>query len=229
MSRAIIVLVIFGASMVSSFMGVLAYLMFFTGCKRHKNNRKCDADDKCKWDTYGSPATCINIDDTATINPNANDDLDSTTPDDSFTVPTDESSLNECYGSRYGDLRAAFGTDKDSLGAHWTSNGESENRTRSCTLTDEEATCYATRYSDIDVADLQKVRKHYYETGMSENRDFTCGLGVKELKCYVERYPDLQTAFGTDYDARSTESTLYKALVHWNSHGKSEERDATCD
>src|SRR6056300_1115092 len=61
----------------------------------------------------------------------------------SFTVPTDQASLNECYGARYWDLRATFGTDGDSLGSHYTSsttNGP-ENRSNSCTLSDAEAQC----------------------------------------------------------------------------------------
>ena len=43
---------------------------------------------------------------------------------------------------------------------------------------------------------------------MGENKDFVCPPGVTELKCYGERYTDLQNAFGTDYAARSTASTL---------------------
>ena len=41
--------------------------------------------------------------------------------DESFTIPTDEASLNECYGARYVDLRAAFGTDGAALKNHYLS------------------------------------------------------------------------------------------------------------
>ncbi|CAY39738.1 hypothetical protein OTV1_150 [Ostreococcus tauri virus 1] len=150
-----------------------------------------------------------------------------------FVVPTAADKLNECYGARHWDLRAAFGTDGDALGSHYTTyttNG-SENRNNSCTLSDEEAQCYLDRYPDAKTyagTDLKKARKHYYETGMAQNRDFACGLSVKELQCYVERYPDLQTAFGTDYAARGTDKTLYKAGVHWDTYGKGEDRDYSC-
>jgi len=151
----------------------------------------------------------------------------------SFTVPTDQASLNECYGARYWDLRAAMGTDGDALGNHYTNgtvNGP-ETRSNSCTLSDDEAQCYIDRYPDAKTyagTDLQKARKHYYETGMAENRDFACGLSVKELQCYGERYSDLQNAFGTDYAARGTDKTLYKLGQHWGRSGAGEGRDFSC-
>ena len=153
--------------------------------------------------------------------------------DESFTVPTDEASLNECYGARYVDLRAAFGTDGASLKNHYTTyttNG-SENRNNSCTLSDEEAQCYLDRYEDVKTfagTNLELARKHYYETGISENRDFACPPAIKELECYGDRYSDLQSAFGTDYDARGTDKTLYRLNQHWHNHGKSENRDFSC-
>jgi hypothetical protein len=153
--------------------------------------------------------------------------------DDTYTIPTDDASNANCYGARYVDLRAAFGTDAAALENHYTTyttNG-SENRDNSCTLNDGEAQCYIDRYADAKTfagTDLEKGRKHYYETGMAENRDFTCPPAIKELKCYGERYPDLQNAFGTDWDARGGNSTLYKLNTHWNNHGKGENRDFSC-
>ena len=151
--------------------------------------------------------------------------------DETFTIPTDETSLNECYGARYWDLRAAFGTDKAALGGHYTNSGTPEGRSNSCTLSDAEAQCYLDRYPAVQAyagTNLKLARKHYYEVGMGENKDFVCPPGVTELKCYGERYPDLQNAFGTDYAARSTASTLYKLGQHWGAHGKGEERDFSC-
>tara|TARA_Y100000389_G_scaffold184785_1_gene203549 strand:- start:1175 stop:1771 length:597 start_codon:yes stop_codon:yes gene_type:complete len=154
-------------------------------------------------------------------------------PDETFTVPTEADSLSECYGARYTDLRAAFGTDKAALGRHYTTyttNG-SENRSNSCILSDEEAQCYLDRYPAVQAyagTNLKLARKHYYEVGMGENKDFTCPPGVKELKCYGERYPDLQNAFGSDYVARSTASTLYKLNQHWSAYGQGEGRDFSC-
>jgi hypothetical protein len=159
----------------------------------------------------------------------ANDNQD----DDTYTIPTDDASKANCYGARYVDLRAAFGTDAAALENHYTTyttNG-SENRDNSCTLSDGEAQCYIDRYADAKTfagTDLEKGRKHYYETGMAENRDFACPPAIKELKCYGERYPDLQNAFGTDWDARGTNKTLYKLNTHWNNHGKGENRDFSC-
>ena len=153
-------------------------------------------------------------------------------PDETFTIPTEADSLSECYGARYGDLRAAFGTDKAALGGHYTTyttNG-SETRSNSCTLSDEEAQCYLDRYPAVQAyagTNLKLARKHYYEVGMGENKDFVCPPGVTELKCYGERYPDLQTAFGTDYDTPGF-GTTYKLGVHWANHGNGENRDYSC-
>ena len=165
--------------------------------------------------------------------PAAGEGAGTDTPDETFTVPTEADSLSECYGARYWDLRAAFGSDKAALSGHYTTyttNG-SENRSNSCTLSDAEAQCYLDRYPAVQAyagTNLKLARKHYYEVGMGENKDFVCPPGVKELKCYGERYPDLQNAFGTDYAARSTASTLYKLGQHWSAHGKGEDRDFSC-
>ena len=153
--------------------------------------------------------------------------------DETLTIPTDADSLTKCYGARYTDLRAAFGTDKAALGGHYTTyttNG-AETRDNSCTLSDAEAQCYLDRYPAVQAyagTNLKLARKHYYEVGMGVNNDFVCPPGVKELKCYGERYPDLQNAFGTDYAARSTTGTIYKLDQHWGAHGKGESRDFSC-
>jgi len=149
-----------------------------------------------------------------------------------FTIPTDDTSLNECYGARYTDLRAAFGTNNGAYGSHWTNHGIGEGRDRSCTITDEQAQCYLDRYPDAKAyagTDLKKARKHYYETGLAQHKDFVCGPTVKELACYVRRYPDLQTAFGTNYEiGNEWNQTLYQAYQHWHSNGLTEGRDYSC-
>ena len=153
-------------------------------------------------------------------------------PDETFTIPTEQDSLNECYAARYTDLRAAFGTDKAQAETHYTTyttNG-AETRDNSCTLSDAEAQCYLDRYPAVQAyagTNLKLARKHYYEVGMGENKDFTCPPGVTELKCYGERYPELQTAFGTDYDTPGF-GTTYKLNQHWANHGKGENRDFSC-
>jgi hypothetical protein len=144
--------------------------------------------------------------------------------DETFTIPTEQDSLNECYGARYTDLRAAFGTDKAALGGHYTTyttNG-AETRDNSCTLSDAEAQCYLDRYPAVQAyagTNLKLARKHYYEVGMGVNNDFVCPPGKKEFQCYLDRYPDLQDAFGTDLQA---------ARTHWVNHGKGESRDYSC-
>ena len=139
-----------------------------------------------------------------------------------FVIPTDATSLNECYAARYPDLRLAFGTNNAGLGGHWTNNGTKEGRDHTCTMSDEQAQCYIDRYPDAKTyagTDLEKARKHYYETGIKENRDFACPPAKKEIECYLARYPDLQNAFGTN---------LYKANSHWHSNGKKGGRDYSC-
>ena len=155
------------------------------------------------------------------------------TPDETFTIPTEADSLSECYGARYTDLRATFGTDKAALDGHYTTyttNG-AEARDNSCTLSDAEAQCYLDRYPAVQAyagTNLKLARKHYYEVGMGENKDFVCPPGVTELQCYGERYPDLQNAFGTDYAARGTVKTIYKLGQHYAGFGKGEGRDFSC-
>ena len=153
-------------------------------------------------------------------------------PDETFTIPTDADSTAECYGARHWDLRAAFGTNKASLTSHQTGSGTTEGRDLTCDISDEEAQCYLDRYPAAQAyagTNLKLARKHYYEVGMGVNNDFTCAPSVKELKCYGERYPDLQAApIGTDYEARNTQSALYKLGQHWGKHGKGEGRDASC-
>ncbi|AET84673.1 hypothetical protein OLOG_00217 [Ostreococcus lucimarinus virus OlV4] len=80
----------------------------------------------------------------------------------SFVIPTDETSLNECYASRYTDLRLAYDTNNTGLGAHWTTHGTGEGRDHSCTITDAEAQCYLDRYPDAKAyagTDLKKATK----------------------------------------------------------------------
>ena len=154
-------------------------------------------------------------------------------PDETFTVPADIASKAECYGARYWDLRAAFGSDNAALQGHSVNSqpGGSESRDLTCNISDAEAQCYLDRYPAVQAyagTNLKLARKHYYEVGMGEHKDFACPPAVTELKCYGERYLDLQNAFGTDYEARSTQSTLYKLGQHWGRHGAGEGRDFSC-
>ena len=154
--------------------------------------------------------------------------------DETFTIPTDETSLNECYAARYKDLRAAFGTDKVALNNHYTTyttNG-AETRSNSCALSDDEVQQYLDRYPAVQAyagTNLKLARKHYYEVGMGEHKNFSGNPGPEELICYLQRYPDLQTAFGTDYELSDGGSqSVYKAMNHWGNHGKDEGRDYSC-
>ena len=154
-------------------------------------------------------------------------------PDDTYTIPTDQDSLNECYAARYKDLRAAFGHQGQALNDHYTTyttNG-AENRSNSCTLSDEEAQQYLDRYPAVQAyagTNLELARKHYYEVGMGEHKNFSGNPGPEELICYLQRYPDLQNAFGTDYDISDGSTSVYKAMTHWSAHGQGEGRDFSC-
>jgi len=155
-------------------------------------------------------------------------------PDETFTIPTDQDSLNECYAARYTDLRAAFGHNGDALGGHYTTNttNGAETRSNSCTLSDDEVQQYLDRYPAVQAyagTNLKLARKHYYEVGMGEKKNFSGNPGPEELICYLQRYPDLQTAFGTDYELSDGGSqSVYKAMNHWANHGKGEDRDFSC-
>tara|TARA_Y100000389_G_scaffold137054_1_gene134624 strand:+ start:75 stop:674 length:600 start_codon:yes stop_codon:yes gene_type:complete len=168
-----------------------------------------------------------------TPTPQAGPSAGPSAPDETFTIPTDQDSLNECYAARYKDLRAAFGHQGQALNNHYTThttNG-AENRSNSCTLSDEEAQRYLDRYPAVQAyagTNLELARKHYYEVGMGEHKNFSGNPGPEELICYLQRYPDLQNAFGTDYDISNGSTSVYKAMQHWGNHGQGEGRDFSC-
>jgi len=188
--------------------------------------------DKLKADPDATPADVAAAQMEADNAQAAADDVDDDV-DETFTVPVDAVSTAECYGARYWDLRAAFGTNNAALASHSgrSAPGGPESRDLTCNISDAEAQCYLDRYPAVQAyagTNLKLARKHYYEVGMGENKDFVCPPGVTELQCYGERYPDLQNAFGTDYAARGTVKTIYKLGQHYAGFGKGEGRDFSC-
>jgi hypothetical protein len=141
--------------------------------------------------------------------------------DDTFTVPTDNTSKAECYASRYPDLRIAYDTDAAGLENHWNDHGsKGENRINSCELSDDEAQAYINRYEAVKTyagTNLDKARKYYYETGMGLHHDFAIPPAKKELECYLQKNTDI-----SGY-------TLTQGLVHWQNHGKNEGRNYDCN
>ena len=74
------------------------------------------------------------------------------------------------YLNNYGDLAAAFGSDKAALFSHFTEYGMSEGRQAS---DDFNVYIYMNRYNDLADAfgnDLQKYYEHYIKFGISEGR-----------------------------------------------------------
>ena len=240
-SQDILIIVIMMMMMSSVFSVIAGGGLFLTlpeegdECEGKDDNGKyvIDEDGKCVLDEcdYGyskssSGKKCI-VDEIDTDSDTDDEDDGGGGGGATYTVPTDENSKTKCYLSRYPDLRLAFGNDLNAAKSHWTTNGLSENRNKSCQMSDDEAICYLDRYPDMIAAygeDSESGRKHYYEIGIDTDLDFACPPAKKEIECYLNRYSDLSTNL-----ASTPFNQKYQALVHWSNHGKNENRSYVCD
>ncbi|MBQ9277901.1 MAG: hypothetical protein IJ224_04620 [Lachnospiraceae bacterium] len=145
------------------------------------------------------------------------------------------------YINKYGDLRAAFGSNSSAALAHFVNNGMKEGR-QACAAFNVQV--YKSNYSDLRNAfgnDLRSYYLHYIRNGKKENRNAVTLIGsgstgstgsktsvydgvdysaVYDYNYYINRYSDLKSAFGNDSSA---------ALAHFVRYGMSEGRQAKED
>ena len=148
------------------------------------------------------------------------------------------------YINKYGDLRAAFGTNSSAALAHFVNNGMKEGRQASASFNVQ---VYKNNYADLRNAfgsDLKSYYLHYIRNGKRENRNAVTSIGtgssqsttstsgaptvydgidysaVYDYNYYINKYADLRAAFGTDSTA---------ALAHFVKNGMKEGRQAKAD
>ena len=145
------------------------------------------------------------------------------------------------YINKYGDLRAAFGSNSSAALAHFVNNGMKDGRQACAAFNVQE---YKSNYSDLRNAfgnDLRSYYLHYIRNGKKENRNAVTLIGsgstgstgsktsvydgvdysaVYDYNYYINRYSDLKSAFGNDSSA---------ALAHFVRYGMSEGRQAKED
>lgn len=120
----------------------------------------------------------------------------------------------EQYANDYGDLKSAFGDDKEALLKHYLTYGIEEKREVSGLI---DVVKYREKYPDLDAAfgdNWDAYVNHFLTYGAFEGRD--SGTDFNALD-YAERYADLKEAFGDDVLA------LYQ---HYQTCGKDEKREA---
>ena len=68
MSSDVVIAVALGGCMLSSIVST-GVMLYYSRCSVVDNEEDCNDSDNCHWDTYGSPAKCISIDDATTPGP----------------------------------------------------------------------------------------------------------------------------------------------------------------
>jgi hypothetical protein len=86
-------------------------------------------------------------------------------------------------------------------------------------MTDEDAACYAARYTDLNGTD---ARVHYLSTGYNQGRNPYCTANLTNIqaKRYLSRYPELNQKVGV-----SSRSAFQYARDFFNSNGHKEKHD----
>lgn len=102
------------------------------------------------------------------------------------------------YADKYGDLKAAYGTDEAALLKHFMTSGAKEGRVMSPIL---DVVAYRNAYADLNAAfgdDWDAYVDHYLTFGIREGRK----EGVLfDLADYAAKNPDVKAAYGDDYTA----------------------------
>ena len=86
-------------------------------------------------------------------------------------------------------------------------------------MTDEDAACYAARYTDLNGTD---ARVHYLSTGYNQGRNPYCTANLTNIqaKRYLSRYPELNQKVGV-----SSKAAFEYARDFFNTHGHQEKHD----
>lgn len=118
------------------------------------------------------------------------------------------------YADTYGDLKEAYGYDREALWQHFVTFGLSEGRNMNGLL---DVVKYRQEYADLDEAfgdNWDAYVDHFLLYGAKENRD--TGTDFNALD-YAERYGDLKEAYGDD---------VLALWQHYQAYGAAEHREA---
>ena len=115
----------------------------------------------------------------------------------------------EYYLSKYGDLRAAYGTDQGAAWQHYLGWGIQEGRSGNPFF---DPPFYRALNPDLGSFNGAALLEHWIRNGISEGR---FGSRYFCIHHYIEASPDLKAAFGTNFEA---------AFEHWKTNGNVEGR-----
>ncbi|WP_300846598.1 M23 family metallopeptidase [uncultured Acetatifactor sp.] len=117
------------------------------------------------------------------------------------------------YADSYGDVKEAYGYDREALWNHFRNFGMKEGRNMNMFF---DVAKYRAQYADLEAVfgdDWGAYLNHYLTYGAKEGRD--TGTGFDSLE-YADRYADLKEAFGDD---------VLALWHHYQTYGSAEQRD----
>ena len=115
----------------------------------------------------------------------------------------------EYYLAKYGDLRAAYGTNQGAAWQHYAAFGIKEGRSGNPFF---DPSFYRDCNPDLRAFDGPTLLDHWIRSGISEGRR---GSRYFWINYYIDVSPDLKAAFGSNLDA---------AFEHWKTNGNMEGR-----
>nr|WP_296461389.1 M23 family metallopeptidase [uncultured Acetatifactor sp.] len=117
------------------------------------------------------------------------------------------------YADSYGDVKEAYGYDREALWNHFRNFGMKEGRNMNMFF---DVAKYRAQYADLEAVfgdDWGAYLNHYLTYGAKEGRDTGTGFDALE---YADRYADLKEAFGDD---------VLALWHHYQTYGSAEQRD----
>jgi hypothetical protein len=104
--------------------------------------------------------------------------------------------------------------------------GDSGKTDESAKMTDGDAMCYGTRYTDLKD---KPAREHFKLTGQAQGRLATCArrLSNYEAETYLHTFPELQAKFGDGASAVKQAREHYKTLGFGQAHFSEVMKDTT--
>ena len=117
------------------------------------------------------------------------------------------------YADSYGDVKEAYGYDREALWNHFRNFGMKEGRNMNMFF---DVAKYRAQYADLEAVfgdDWGAYLNHYLTYGAKEGRDTGTGFDALE---YADRYSDLKEAFGDD---------VLALWHHYQTYGSAEQRD----
>lgn len=104
--------------------------------------------------------------------------------------------------------------------------GDSGKKDKSAVMTESDAACYATRYSDLKD---KPAKEHFRLVGDAQGRLETCARTLSEYEAltYLHTFPELQQKFGDGASAIKQARKHYTTTGHKQSHFSDKMKDTT--